>query len=45
MRQEYTKEEKTVSSTNGVGKLDKYMQKNKTGSSAYTAYKNKHKMN
>ena len=35
---------KTVSSTNGVGKLGSNMQKNETGLLSYTIHKNKFKM-
>ena len=35
---------KTVSSINGAGKLDIYMQKNETGPLSYTIHKNKLKM-
>ena len=36
--------EKTVSSTNGVGKLDDDMQKNETGPLSYIIYENKFKI-
>lgn len=35
---------KTVSSINGVGKMDSYMEKHKTGRLSYTIRKNKFKM-
>ena len=37
-------EEKTVSSINGVGKLESYVQKNETGPLSYTIHKNEPKI-
>ena len=43
-RKDYPMEKKTVSSTNGVGKLDSDTQKNETGPLSYIIHKNKFKM-
>lgn len=43
-RQGYTIGKGTVSSIDGAGKLESYIQKNETRSLSYTIYKNKFKM-